>query len=176
MRNKKSKELSRIIVLGEINEDNVNDAIQLIYEINKEDEGKQSAEPIHIILNSAGGDIYDGMALVDVMLRSETQIHVTVHGKAMSMALLIAVCGSVRTASSNTTFMYHEASYDASGKTTFHKQELKEVERLDKVFDNILIERTNLTNKELEKIKKEHKDWYFTAEEAMKLGIIDEVI
>lgn len=177
-RNKKQERLSRNITLGEITEESANDVIWLIYEINREDTNKpvELREPIHILLNSIGGDVYDGFAIVDAMMTSLTPIHVTVLGKAMSMALLIAVCADHTSATSRTTFMYHDSNYELNGKTAHHKQEIAEVERLDSMYDDLIISTTNLTKKQLDKVKNERRDWYITADQALKFGIIDEII
>lgn len=177
-RNKKQERLSRNITLGEITEESANDVIWLIYEINKEDANKQTdtREPIHIILNSVGGNIYDGFAIVDAMMISKTPIHITVLGKAMSMALLIVTCSDYARTTKHTTFMYHDSNYDLSGKTSFHKQEIKEVDRMDSLYDELLISTTKLTKKQLDQVKKERKEWYITADQALKFGIVDEII
>lgn len=177
-RSKKQERISRIITLGEITEESANDVIWLIYEINREDDNRPSSvrEPIHILLNSLGGDMYDGFAIIDAMMNSQTPIHVTVLGKAMSMALLIATCADHTKATSRTTFMYHDSSYDLSGKKSYHKQELAEVERMDEMYDDLLINTTKLTKKQLDKVKNERRDWYITADDALKFGIIDEII
>jgi ATP-dependent Clp protease protease subunit len=81
------------MTLGDIETEIVNDIIHSIYEINEEDIKKQTADPIKLIINSAGGEIYSGLALIDVINTSLTPIHTICHGSAMSMGLIVFVAG-----------------------------------------------------------------------------------
>lgn len=171
-----SSKLSRIITLNEIEGDPVNDIIRLIYEINEEDAKKQTSEPIKLIINSLGGELYSGLALIDVIDNSQTPIHTICHGSAMSMGLIVFVAGHNRFASKYATFMYHEASYLAEGKMKYHRQEIKEAERTDKLCDDHLILRTQLTTKQLKAVRDKQDEWYFDVETAVKYGVVDKII
>jgi len=93
----------------------------------------------------------------------------------MSMGLILYSVGHHRVASKNATFMYHEAAYHVDGKVVHHKQELKEVERVDKICDEILISKTKFTQEQLSKIKETQSDWYFDVNTALEYGLVDEV-
>jgi len=172
----KQSQLSRTITLGEISSESVNDIIQLIYEINDEDIGKTQVEPIKLIINSFGGEIYSGLALIDTIDNSPTPIYTICHGSAMSMALIIYAAGHQRYASKNATFMYHEAAYPIEGKVVHHKQELKEVERIDKICDDYLLSKTSFTQKQFNDVKKTQGEWYFDVEIAQKYGLVNEIL
>ena len=170
---------SRIITLGEITNENICDAIEAIYEVNNEDKNKDpdKREPIKLILNSPGGDVYDGLGIVDVIEQSATPIHIYVHGQAQSMGFAIATCGHYRYAGKRTTFMYHELGWEtAREKMLYHEQELREGKRLWKVYDGIILANTNIQAKTLEAVRKQSKEWYISAQEALSLGIIDEIL
>ena len=176
---RKQEYLSRVITLGEITSDAACEVIGLIHEINNEDKNKaaENRDPIKFILNSPGGNIYDGMGIIDAIQNSITPIHMHVHGHAMSMGFAIATCGHYRYAAKRTTFMYHECSWETGQeKMRFHEQELREGKRLWKVYDGIIVENTNITLKNLQSVRKEQKEWYITAEQALNLGIIDEIL
>lgn len=175
-RRSKLDPISRIITLGDIETEIVNDIIHSIYEINEEDVKKQTAEPIKLIINSAGGEIYSGLALIDVIGTSLTPIHTICHGSAMSMGLVVFAAGHHRTASPNATFMYHEAMYGLEGKTAYHRQEMKEANRIDKICDDYLLSRTKLTQKLLDNVKNTQAEWYFDAKTALKYGVVNEII
>jgi ATP-dependent Clp protease protease subunit len=175
LRRFKTDPLSRIITLGQIDADLVNEVIQLIYEINEEDGKKTQAEPIKLIINSFGGEVYSGLALIDVIDNSATPVYTICHGAAMSMGLIVYAAGHHRMDSKNATFMYHEASYPADGKLGFHKQEIKEVERIDKICDSYLLSKTKFEKKQLDKVKKTHKEWYFDTEIAVQYNLVDEI-
>lgn len=173
---KSPKPAGRILSLGDIDGDTVNEIIEIIYDINEEDAKKTQKEPIKLIINSFGGELYSGLALVDVIDNSQTPIHVICHGSAMSMALIVFAAGHKRFASKYATFMYHEASYPTEGKVMHHKQELKETERTDKLCDAYLISKTKFTAKQLDDIKNKRAEWYFDVKTAVKYGLVDEII
>ena len=175
-RSDKQPRLSRTITLGEIDSESVNDIIQLIYEINDEDIKKTQVEPIRLIINSFGGEVYSGLALIDTIDNSLTPVYTICHGSAMSMALIIYSAGHNRYASKNATFMYHEAAYPIEGKVAHHKQELKEVERVDKICDNYLLSKTSFTQKQFNDVKKTQGEWYFNVETAQEHGLVNEIL
>jgi ATP-dependent Clp protease protease subunit len=172
----KQPRLSRTITLGEIDSESANDIIQLIYDINDEDIGKTQVEPIRLIINSFGGEVYSGLALIDTIDNSSTPIYTICHGSAMSMALIVYSAGHNRYASKNATFMYHEAAYPIEGKVAHHKQELKEVERVDSICDDYLLSKTSFTKKILKGVKDRQKEWYFDVELAHKYGLVNEIL
>jgi len=173
---KKHNKLSRVITLGEISTESVNDIIALIYDINDEDAKKTVVEPIKLIINSFGGELYSGLALVDVIDNSQTPIYTICHGSAMSMALIVYAAGHTRMASKYATFMYHEAAYPTEGKVMHHRQELKEVERTDALCDAYLLSKTKFTPKQLKDVRDRRSEWYFDVEIAHKYGLVDEII
>jgi ATP-dependent protease ClpP protease subunit len=94
----------------------------------------------------------------------------------MSMALIIYAAGHHRIASKYATFMYHEAAYEINGKVAFHKQELKETERIDKICDAYLISKTKLTQKVLQPHRDRQAEWYFDVKTAQRYGLVDEIL
>ena len=173
------KETSRVLVLGGINEDNTTSIIADILDINELDKKikAEKREPIKLIISSEGGEVYRGFGIIDVINDSITPIHTICYGLAMSMAFPILISGHYRYASKNTTIMYHDLSYDIGNvKLTEHKLEVKEGERICKIYDNIIINNTDITLKHLNKYKKSKSEWYINSEEALKLKIIDEIL
>jgi ATP-dependent Clp protease protease subunit len=171
-----SSKLSRIITLSNIEGESVNGIIQTIYEINDEDAKKTVVEPIKLIINSFGGELYSGLALVDTIDNSLTPVHTICHGSAMSMALIVFSAGHKRFASKYATFMYHEASYETDGKISFHKQEIKETERTDKICDEYFLSKTKFNVKQLKDIRDKRAEWYFDVKIAHKYGMVDEIL
>jgi ATP-dependent Clp protease protease subunit len=162
--------------LGYIDHVAVNEVIQDIYEINAEDAKRTTVEPIKLIINSFGGEVYSGLALIDVIDSSQTPIHTICHGTAMSMGLIVYAAGHVRQSSKYATFMYHEALYELEGKVSFHKQEIKETERIDKICDAYLISKTKFTDKVLKPHRDKQAEWYFDVKTAQRYGLVDEIL
>jgi ATP-dependent Clp protease protease subunit len=175
-RRSKSDSLSRVLTLGYIDELTINGLIQEIYEINNEDAKKTKVEPIKLIINSPGGEIYNGMALIDVIDSSQTPIYTICHGHAMSMALVVFSSGHHRIASKYATFMYHESNYEIGGKVSFHKQELDECVRIDKLCDSYFMSKTKFTDEILKPYRDRQAEWYFDVKTAQKYGLVDEIL
>jgi ATP-dependent Clp protease protease subunit len=174
---KSNKPSGRILSIGDIEIDNVNEIIEVIYEINEEDVKKTQKEPIKLIVNSPGGDVYHGFALVDVISNSPTPIHTICHGHAMSAALVVYAAGHKRFASQRATFMYHELLWSTQQeKLQYHSQEVKEGERMWKIYDDYLLSRTKFTAKQLNEIKDKRGEWYMDVKTAMKYGLVDNLI
>ena len=167
---------SRVITLGDIDSESVNELIQIIYDINDEDAKKTTVEPIKLIINSFGGELYSGLALIDVIDNSLTPVYTVCHGSAMSMALIVYAAGHHRLASKYATFMYHEAAYSSNGKVVYQKQEIKEVERTDLLCDDYLLSKTSFTQRQFTAIKEKQSEWYFDVETAHKYGLVDEIL
>jgi len=166
-----------IVLSGEIDESSVKDAIQTISFINEIDYGKEEVEPIKLIINSLGGNILDGFALIGVIENSFVPIYTYGYGSIMSMALPILVAGDKRFGHPLATFMYHECldsvPYD---KMSTIKENIEETDRLMDMYDEYLISRTSLTQKQLNKVKNKKTDWYFGSDEALSYNIINEII
>jgi ATP-dependent Clp protease protease subunit len=176
---RKHDPLSRIITLGEINNESACTFLKMLSEIQREDQNKEAdkREPIKLMINSMGGAVYEGMGIIDAIETSVTPVHVYVYGMAMSMAFAIAASGHYRYASPRSTFMYHELLWDTSyEKMKYHEQEMKENKRLWKVYDDVILNKTSIPLKTLQKVCERQEDWYMTAQEALKLGVIDEIL
>lgn len=133
-------------------------------------------EPIKLFINTPGGDAYACLGLLGIMKNCTSPIHTYVTGCAMSAGFIIAVNGHKRFCYENSTYMWHEAGYMIAGKTTEHEESMVESIRIQKLFDKNIIEKTNLTEKDLKKIYKTKLDKIFSSETALKLGIVDEIL
>lgn len=178
-----SDAIDRIILLGgDVEETNVSQIIVKILQINEFDASAETEligyirEPIKLIINSIGGSIYDGLGLIDCMDSSVTPIHTVCYGSAMSMGLIILICGHHRSAGRYSTIMYHEGWYGTEGKIENHKHEIKESLRIQKICDDIVFSKSRVTKKAMNAVKSNNSDWYIGAEEALRLNIIDEII
>lgn len=175
---------SRTIILsGDIESEMVHDIIEKILYINEfDDENEETIKdydrrPIKLIINSFGGSVYDGFAIIGVMENSKTPVHTYCYGSAMSMSLLIFVSGHFRYVHRLSTIMYHECldqpNYD---KLATLRENIEETKRIMQVYDEHLLSKTVLKRAQLEKSKSKKFDWYMNADMALKLGIADEII
>lgn len=164
-----------------IDKTSVKAVIESIIKINKLDDDNDKKEkdykrlPVDIIINSRGGNVYDGLALINVIDNSKTEIHTHVYGLAASMGLLIAVSGHRRFVGRLSTFMYHSVSNTIGGKLEHLRNRLDEVQRLQHVYDEYLLARTKLGIDQLIRVQEHKSDWFISPEEALKWGVVDEI-
>lgn len=133
-------------------------------------------EPIKMYVNSYGGSVYDMWALIDIMLTSKTPIHTYCTGYAMSAAFKIFLAGHKKFATKHATFMYHQMSCYKSGKYQDLVEDREQMDYLQKSIEDYVIERTNLTEAELSEIREKKKDFFINTTDALKYGIIDEIV
>lgn len=133
--------------------------------------------PDNIVLhiNSRGGTVTDGLAIIDTMMSSETNIHTHVTGQACSCAQLIAMCADKRTASRNARFMIHGMTGGSYGQESDMEVYLDEMKRLKDTFIKLFEKYSKMNKKQIKEILNRKTDFYFSAEEALELGIIDNI-
>lgn len=173
----------RVLVLSHaIDDKSVLYFIKKIVKFNAHDREKEHedpdyvASPIHIIVNSYGGNIYDGLALIGAIETSVTEIHVTCMGSCMSMAMFIFLAGHKRFMQKYSTLMYHAGTTWIEGNLGNLKNETKEMERVEMLLDQMLFSKTKVTPKMIKLKTKDRENWYITASSAHRLKITDQVI
>lgn len=112
-----------LLLSDRISQGTVKDIIKDIFEINFDDDEKEEIykdwerKPIQLFINSYGGSVYDGLALIDVIKRSKTPVHTVCIGSCMSMALWVWLSGAKRFVGKSATLMFHDVSLFAYDKT-----------------------------------------------------------
>lgn len=134
---------------------------------------------MEIVFTSPGGSVIDGFVLFDFVRSLSAAGHritVGVLGMAASMAGILLQMGDHRWVGSQGWVMIHRAAFGASGKTFEIEDEVEWVRRVEQRIIAIFVERSEgrLT---AAKIKRnwDRKDWWLTAEEALELGVVDEI-
>ena len=174
---------SRNLVLSsDITSSSVADIIESILDINtlddelEEDLQDYHREPIKLVVNSFGGSVYDGFALIAAIEHSKTPIHGYCYGSSMSMGFAIYISTHVRYAHKTSTLMYHEISDSFYDNITGAKQNLKECERLQKLYDDYVLGRTEIPVTKMKEFKSRKEDWYMSAQEALKYKIVHKIL
>ncbi len=132
--------------------------------------------PIELYLSTQGGTCYDGIALHDVIESSSTPVEVICTGKIMSMGVIVALGAKVRKAYRNTTFMIHQVQGLSIGSLREMEDTLAEVSRINTMLFKIIQDKTNVSKEQLNDVLINKKDWFLTADEALKLGILTEIL
>lgn len=165
--------MDRIIFLsGEVNGDKMDTIVAQMLFLDS-----LNHDPIHLYINSGGGECYSGLELVSVMRYIESPVYTTVLGLAASMGAVIASSGEKghRKALPYSRFMIHQPS-SGVGYSTFRDQQihLKEMENLKYDLYEVLAKNSNLSVEEIERLC--DRDNWMKAPEAIKLGFLDEVV
>lgn len=133
---------------------------------------------INIMLNSGGGDVLEGLALIDFMRDMETKgikFNIIVRGIAMSMGAIILAAGTgKRMASKHSKIMVHQISTIVGGKLSDVKSNARFSEELEDECNQILSDSTNQPKDYWANIQS--SDYFMSAERALELGIIDKII
>ena len=142
--------------------------LHLAYEDSKKD--------IKLYINSPGGSVYDGLAIIDTMNYIEPDVQTIGIGLQASMGAMLLSAGAKgkRYCLPNARIMIHQPSSGTEGKITDQEIALKEGIYLKKVLIDIMAKNTGKDAKTIEKDM--DRDNWMSAEEAQKYGIIDEVI
>lgn len=137
---------------------------------------KYKPKPIQLFIDSYGGAVYQCFGLLSLMKASKTEIHTIVTGCAMSCGFLMLISGHKRFGYPLSTPLYHQVSSWARGPVKEMSEEIDQAKLLQKRIEDITLERTKITKKKLKEILKTKKDWFMTADEALQLGVIDEIL
>lgn len=159
---------------GDIEEENIDRCIKWIeYEnIDKKD------KTLTLYVNSTGGDLYQALALIDVMKTSKHPIRTIGLGSIMSGGFLIFVCGTKgeRYIAPNTGIMCHQLSDDITDKYHDIKSAVKEVENCNARMIKILRDATGLSALKIQAKLLPASDVYLTARELIQLKAADYIL
>ena len=133
-------------------------------------------KPIKIYIDSYGGEVYSCFGLIGLINSSTTPVHTIVTGCAMSAGFVIAVNGHKRFAYKSSTYMYHQAANHTHGKLKDLEDDIVETRRLQEIMESNVISKTNIPKKKIKEVYDTKTDWYISAQDAVSLGIVDEII
>ena len=132
---------------------------------------------IEIVFSSGGGSIVDGFVLFDFIQELRTRGHKVTTGSlgmAASMAGILLQAGDRRWMGHQAWMMIHRAAFGIIGKTFEIEDHTAWIKRIEARILDIFEKRSNLTRL---KIKRnwDRKDWWISSDEALNLGLIDEI-
>lgn len=163
----------RIIFLGtDVNSYTANLVVAQLLFLQAEDAKKD----IFFYINSPGGSVYDAMAIYDTMQYITNDVQTVGIGMQASAAAFLLSSGTKgkRAILPEATVMIHQPSSGTRGKVTDMEIDLKESLRVKRRLNEIMAANTS---QKVEKIKLDmERDYWMTAEEAKKYGIVDKII
>lgn len=131
---------------------------------------------ISLYINSPGGSVSDGMAIFDTMNYIKPDVSTICIGQASSMAAVLLAAGTKgkRYAVPHARVMIHQVMGGTQGQAADIEIQAKEILRIKKVLNDILVDATGKAYEQIE--KDSDRDYFMTAPEAKEYGIIDDVI
>lgn len=163
----------RVILLeGEVHDQMANLIVAQLLFLESEDSNKD----VYLYINSPGGSVTAGLAILDTMQFIKPDISTIVMGHACSMGSLLASSGTKgkRFMLPRSRHMIHQVSSGTRGTAIDMKIALEETLRLNKTLIEIYVENTGKTYKQLEKDMS--RDYYMDATESIAYGLADKIL
>lgn len=136
--------------------------------------GLRSRPPIHLHIQSPGGDIFSGLNICDAIDGCKTDVYTYVEGSAASAATIISSRGKKRFISKRSFMLIHQPQIMWAGK---HDEFIDEIENQKNIFQTvkeIYLEKTKIGDEELDDLLR-HELW-LPAEKCLELGLVDKII
>lgn len=161
-----------VFINDEINDHTANLVIAQLLFLANEDPKKD----IHLYINSPGGSITAGLAIYDTIQFIKPDVSTYCLGLAASMGALLLLAGKKgkRYALPHARVMIHQPWGGVQGQSVDIQIQAKEYEKMRKTTDGLIAKHTG---QKLDKVEKDtDRDFWMSAEEAKKYGIVDAVI
>ena len=151
--------------------------VEHIFEFNREDKDVpvEDRKPIRLYINSPGGDVTEGFALVSTIELSKTPIYTINIGQWSSMAFLIGITGHRRYSLPYASFLMHDGSTFAFGSSSKAQDKMD----FEKRFEKEVIKAHVLKHSKMEESLYDalaRVEYYFLPQDAKKHGFIDEIV
>jgi len=163
----------RIIFLGETIDTHIANSIvaQLLFL-----EAENSSKDIIMYINSEGGVVVDALAIYDTMKYIKPDVSTICIGEAASAAAFLLAAGAKgkRYALKNSRIMLHQVSSGTKGHIEDMNRHIKETEQLNELLCKELAKNIGISVKQLK--KDIDRDYYMSAAEAKKYGVVDKVL
>lgn len=141
-------------------------------------EAENPNEPINMYINSPGGSVYDGLGVYDVMQYIKCPVYTYVTGMAASMGSFIAQAGEPghRYVLPNAITMIHQPSSGTRGKVSDMEIDLIESLRIKKQMTELYVKHNSKGKTYDEFVQLLDRDKWLTAEQAVELGLADQIV
>jgi len=129
--------------------------------------------PINLRINSLGGDVFDGMAMYNVIKRREAKTTVYIEGIAASIATIISLGADEVVMAENSLFMIHNAWGGTMGEAKDMRKTADTLEKITGELTDIYRKKTGLSYDALAEMMDE--ETWLNANEALEMGFIDTI-
>lgn len=159
-----------IFLVGPVEDHMANLIVAQMLFLQAEDPEKE----ISLYINSPGGSVSAGMSIYDTMKFIKNPIHTLCLGQACSMGAFLLSAGDERRALPNARIMIHQPLGGYQGQATDMQIHMEEMIRIKKTLTQILADNCKKPFAQLEKDCE--RDYFMSADEAKKYGLIDAVV
>jgi ATP-dependent Clp protease protease subunit len=166
---------SVIYLTEDINENSLVDFMIRVRAILNNRTAETQDNPINLIINSNGGDIYEMLGLIDYIESLSVKVNTICRGKAFSAGAIILACGTgTRMISKRSSVMFHQSSSFLDGKMSDLESYLTNVKNLETNIYNLLADKTK---KDASWWKDQMKsDFFIPVDDLVEYGVIDQII
>ena len=164
---------NRIIYMsGEFNEITAKEIITRLITL----ESKDPTKDILMYIDSYGGHVHSFLAMHDIIKMLRCNVATVAIGKTMSCGQMLLISGTKgkRFITPNARVLMHEISNMTWGKLSDLEVDINETKELRKILDDMIVKYTNIKKSDLNQIMM--RDSYFSAQESLKFGIVDNII
>ena len=129
--------------------------------------------PMSLHINCVGGDVFEGMAIYNVLKKRTARTTIYIEGIAASMGSVIALAGDEVIMAENSLFMIHNAWGGAMGEATEIRKTAALLDKISGEIADIYTKKTNLPYNRVKEMMDE--ETWLSADEAFNLGFIDSI-
>jgi len=170
---------NRIFFYKEVDQKSMHELVECLHEVASDcmvtasDMGVPMP-PIHLHINSPGGDVHAALAALDHIRSSRAPVYTYVDGAAASAATLLSIAGAKRFIYPNAYMLIHQLSAGYWGKYEEIKDEMSNIDVLMDHLRNIYSSFTAMPKKTLDATLK--RDIWMSADQCLAWGLVDEIV
>lgn len=164
-----------VLLYGEIGDsgwDGQNSSAEIVREL-MELEGQY--KNIDFRINSEGGEVYSGIAIVNAIKNSSANITMYIDGIAASIASIIALCGKPLKMSKYAQIMIHSIQSGAYGTASDLSEVINNIKSLEDTLAQLISDKCGKPKEDIISLYFDGKDHWLTAQQAFDMGLADEI-
>lgn len=133
-----------------------------------------SPEPIVLVIDSPGGNVFSGEKIISAMESVTSEIYTVCDGLCASMAAIIHQYGTKRFATDRSVLMFHDAAGGLRGRLSEMESMLKMVKRKIEKANHYIANRSKVPYEEL--VRLESSNYWIDSEDALERGFVDSLV
>ena len=180
-------EPNTIGLVGDLNEESAQELYHGFMQLNggkvfpnPVEEGEERPEDVHLLISTGGGAVYDMFGIIDIMniVKRRRDIATLGTGKVFSAGVPLLASGTKgkRFVTRNVRIMMHRCSTASMGTTADMKSSHDEMRLMEDQMVQVIAENSKLSVGEIHNMFSRNTDEYFSAQEAIEMGLADEII